>query len=200
MLNQLIIGFGAFALFELLVTIGAIVLICLVMVGIYNRLVSGRQEIGNAWSQIDIQLKRRHDLIPNLVNTVKGAMEMEKATLSAVIAARNQAVNAKTPQDSMQAENALTGALRGFLAVVESYPQLRSQQNVSGLMDELTSTENRIAFARQHYNDAVQAQNVRATSFPGIFLARRLGFEAETMFQVPEAEHAAIAAAPDVHL
>lgn len=200
MINQLLIGLGAFAVFEVLLTAGGIVLICLVVIGLYNRLIAGRQEIGNAWSQIDIQLKRRHDLIPNLVNTVRGALEMEKAQLTAVMAARNQAVNAKTPQDSMQAENALTSALRGFLAVVESYPQLRSQQNVAGLMDELTSTENRIAFARQHYNDAVQAQNTRATSFPGVFIASRLGFGAETMFQVPEAEHAAIAAAPDVRL
>jgi LemA protein len=200
MLDQLVIGFGAFALFEVLVAIVAIVVICMVMIGIYNRLISGRQEVRNAWSQIDIQLKRRHDLIPNLANVVKGALEAEKAQLAAVMAARNQAVNAATPVAAMQAENALTGALRGFMTLIESYPQLRSQQDVSVLMDELTTTENRIAFARQHYNDVVQAQNVRATSVPGIFLARRIGIEAESMFQVPEAEHAAIATAPDIRL
>ncbi|HEX7969101.1 MAG TPA: LemA family protein [Stellaceae bacterium] len=184
----------------LLVTIGIVVLIAIVAIAIYNGLVSGRQQVRNAWSQIDVQLKRRHDLIPNLVNTVQGALEAEKGQLSAVMAARNQAVAATTPQQSMQAENVLTGALRGLFAVVEAYPQLRSQQNVSGLMEELSGTENKIAFARQHYNDAVQAQNIRIASFPGVFLAGAFGFTAETMFQVPEAEHAAIEAVPEVHL
>ncbi len=184
----------------LLVVIGIIALIAIVAVTIYNGLVSGRQQVRNAWSQIEVQLKRRHDLIPNLVNTVKGAMEMEKSQLSAVMAARNQAVAAKTPQESMQAENALTGALRGLFAVVEAYPQLRSQQNVSGLMEELSGTENKIAFARQHYNDAVQAQNIRIATFPGVLFAGALGFGPETMFEVPEAERAAIEATPEVHL
>lgn len=184
----------------LLVTIGIAVLIAIVAIAIYNGLVSGRQQVRNAWSQIDVQLKRRHDLIPNLVNTVKGAMEMEKSQLSAVMAARNQAIAAKTPQESMQAENVLTGALRGLFAVVEAYPQLRSQQNVSGLMEELSGTENKIAFARQHYNDAVQSQNIRIASFPGVLLAGAFGFTTETMFAVPEAEHAAIEAVPEVHL
>ncbi len=184
----------------LLVVIGILVLIAIVAIGIYNGLVSGRQQVRNAWSQIDVQLKRRHDLIPNLVNTVKGAMEAEKSQLTAVMAARNQAIAAKTPQESMQAENALTGALRSLFAVVEAYPQLRSQQNVSGLMEEFSSTENKIAFARQHYNDAVQAQNIRIASFPGVLFAQSLGFGPETMFQVPEAEHAAIEAAPEVHI
>lgn len=184
----------------LLIVIGIAVLIAIVVIGIFNGLVSGRQEVRNSWSQIDVQLKRRHDLIPNLVNTVKGAMDAEKSQLTAVMAARNQALSAKTPAESMQAENALTGALRGFLAVVEAYPQLRSQQNVSGLMEELSGTENKIAFARQHYNDAVQAQNVRVASFPGVLLAGAFGFAPETMFGIPEAEHAALEAAPVVQI
>ena len=147
-----------------------------------------------------MQLKRRHDLIPNLVNVVKGAMQSEQSQLTAVMAARNQAIAATSPQQSIQAENALTGALRGLFAVVEAYPQLRSQENVSGLMEELSGTENKIAFARQHYNDAVQGQNVRVASFPGVFFARMFGFGPETMFQVPEGEHAQIEAVPEVKI
>lgn len=182
------------------VLIGLVVLVAIVVIGIYNGLVAGRQEVRNAWSQIDIQLKRRHDLIPNLVNAVKDAMKVEQSQLTAVIAARNQAVGARSPEDSMKAENMLTGALKNLFALVESYPQLRSQQNVSNLMEELSSTENRISFARQHYNDAVQAQNIRIASFPGVLLASSFGFTSETMYQVPEAERAATEAVPEVRL
>jgi len=167
-------------------------------IAIYNSLVSGRAQVRNSWSQIDVQLKRRHDLIPNLVNSVKGEMDFEKGTLTAVIEARSHAVAAKTPQESMQAENVLTGALGRFIAVAESYPQLRSHEGVASLMEELKSTENKIAFARQHYNDAVQDQNIRIASFPNVLLAGALGFHPETLFQVPESERAAIAAAPEV--
>jgi len=182
------------------VFIGIVILLAVIAIAIYNGLVVGRQQVRNAWSQIDIQLKRRHDLIPNLVNSVKDAMQVEKAQLTAVIQARNQAVAARTPEASMQAENVLTGALRNLFALVESYPQLRSQENVRGLMEELTTTENKISFARQHYNDAVQAQNIRVASFPGVLLAHSFGFSSETMFSVPEAERASVETAPDVHL
>jgi len=182
------------------VFLGIVVLVAIVAISVYNGLVAGRQEVRNAWSQIDIQVKRRHDLIPNLVNAVKDSMHVEQAQLTAVIEARNKAVNAVTPAQSMQAENALTGTLRQLFALVESYPQLRSQQNVGGLMEELTSTENRISFARQHYNDAVQAQNIRVASFPGVFLASTFGFTPETMYLVPEAERAATEAVPEVRL
>jgi len=182
------------------VLIGLVVLVAIVVIGIYNGLVSGRQEVRNAWSQIDIQLKRRHDLIPNLVNAVKDAMKVEQSQLTAVIAARNQAVGARNPEDAMKAENMLSGALKNLFALVESYPQLRSQQNVSNLMEELSSTENRISFARQHYNDAVQAQNIRVKSFPGVLLASTFGFSTETMFEVGEAERAAVEAVPEVKL
>lgn len=182
------------------IVIGIVVVLAVVVIAVYNGLVSGRQEVRNAWAQIDVQLKRRHDLIPNLVNTVKGAMEAEKGQLTAVMEARNRAVSATTPQQAMQAENALSGALRGLMAVVEAYPQLRSQQNVAGLMEELSGTENKIAFSRQHYNDAVQAQNIRVAGFPGVLFARHFGFGSETMFQVPEGERAAVEAVPEVKL
>jgi LemA protein len=184
----------------LIIVIAIIVVVVVAAIAIYNGLVGGQQQVKNAWSQIDVQLKRRHDLIPNLVNTVKGAMDAEKGQLTAVMEARGRAQNARTPAEAMQAENALTGALRQLFAVVESYPQLRSQQNVSGLMEELSNTENKIAFARQHYNDAVQSQNVRVASFPGVFFARFFGFGPETMFQVPEGERAQIDAVPEVKL
>jgi LemA protein len=184
----------------LYVVLGLVVLVVVVVIAIYNGLVSGRQQVRNAWSQIDIQLKRRHDLIPNLVNAVKDSMKVEQSQLTAVIAARNQAVGARTPEDTMKAESMLTGALKNLFALVESYPQLRSQQNVSGLMEELATTENRISFARQHYNDAVQAQNIRVKSFPGVLFASSLGFSAETMFEVGEAERAAVEAVPEVRL
>ena len=184
----------------LIVLIVLVGLVVLVAIGIYNGLVSGRQQVRNAWSQIDVQLKRRHDLIPNLVNSVKGAMDFEKSTLTQVIEARNRAVAARSPGETMQAENALSGALGRFMAVAEAYPQLRSQEGVSSLMEELTATENKIAFARQHYNDAVQSQNIRVASFPGVFFARFFGFGPEIMFEVPATERAATAAVPEVKL
>ena len=184
----------------LLIAIGVVVLIAIACIVVYNGLVSGQQEVKNSWSQIDVQLKRRHDLIPNLVNSVKGAMDFERGTLTAVIEARNRAVAAKTPQEAMPAENALSGALGRFMALAEAYPQLRSQEGVGALMEELAATENKIAFARQHYNDAVQSQNTRIASFPGVFFARMFGFASETLFQVPESERAAIDAAPEVKL
>ncbi|HWE75142.1 MAG TPA: LemA family protein [Stellaceae bacterium] len=182
------------------IIVGVVVLLAIAVIGIYNGLVAGRQEVRNAWAAIDIQLKRRHDLIPNLVNAVKDSMQVEQSQLTAVIAARNQAVSAPTPADAMKAENALTGSLRQLFALVESYPQLKSQQNVTSLMEELSSTENRIGFARQHYNDAVQAQNIRVASFPAVLLASSFGFTSETMYQVPETERAATEAVPEVRL
>jgi LemA protein len=178
----------------------AVLVILAAAIAIYNSLVSGQQLVRNAWSQIDVQLKRRHDLIPNLANVVKGALSAEKEQLAAVMAARGNAQSARTPQDAMQAETALTGALRQLFAVVESYPQLRSQENVAGLMEELSTTENKIAFARQYYNDVVQSQNERVASFPGVVLARLFGFASETMFQVAQAEHAQIEAVPEVRI
>lgn len=184
----------------LAIVIVLVVVIAIIVIAIYNGLVSGRAQVRNAWAQIDVQLKRRHDLIPNLVNAVKGAMDFEKSTLSAVVEARNRAVAATTPQAAMAAENALSGALGRFMAVAEAYPQLRSQEGVSSLMEELKSTENKIAFARQHYNDSVQAQNIRVAVFPGVIFAGLFGFGPETLFEVPAEEHAAIEAPPEVKL
>jgi LemA protein len=191
---------GIDAMSNQLIVIGVIAVIVIIAIVIYNGLVAGRAQVRNAWSQIDVQLKRRHDLIPNLVSSVKGAMDFEKSTLAAVVEARSRAVAATTPQQSIAAENALSGALGRFMAVAEAYPQLRSQEGVSSLMEELKSTENKIAFSRQHYNDAVQAQNIRTASFPGVLFARLFGFGAETLFEVPAAEHAALDAPPEVKL
>jgi LemA protein len=185
---------------EFIVIIAIVIALAAIAIMVYNGLVSGRAQVRNSWSQIDVQLKRRHDLIPNLVNSVKGAMDFEKSTLTAVMEARSRAVTAKSPQESMAAENVLTGALGRFMAVAEAYPQLRSQEGVTSLMEELKSTENKIAFSRQHYNDAVQDQNIRVAACPGVIFARMFGFGPETLFEVPAAEHAALDAPTEVKL
>src|SRR5262249_35300059 len=142
-----------------LICVGGIVVVALlaivVGVGIYNSLVNRNVETKNAWSQIDVQLKRRYDLIPNLVETVKGYAGHEKDTLERVIQARNMAMSAKSVSETAQAEGLLTGALKSLFAVAEAYPDLKANQNFLNLQEELTSTENRIGFARQHYNDVV---------------------------------------------
>ena len=139
------------------------------LVGAYNSLVGLRNQVANAWKQIDVQLKRRHDLIPNLVNTVKGAMQFERETLEAVVAARNNAITAQASGSVAQtaaAEQQLTGALSRLLAVVEAYPELKATGNVAQLQEELTSTENKIAFARQLYNDTATLYNTKQQQFP----------------------------------
>lgn len=150
-------------------------------VGVYNSLISLRNQVFNAWKQIDVQLKRRHDLIPNLVETVKGAMNFEKGTLESVIAARNQAIAATrsttelpSPQQvqaTAAAEGQLTASLGRLFAVVEAYPDLKATGNVAQLQEELTSTENKIAFARQLYNDQATVYNTRQQQFPGSLVA-----------------------------
>src|SRR2546428_6441529 len=146
------------------------------LIGTYNGLVSLKNQTFNAFKQIDVQLKRRHDLIPNLVNAVKGAMDFEKSTLEAVIQARNQAVkvNASGPdavKQISQAENALSGALQRLMVVVEQYPQLRATGNIGQLQEELTSTENKVAFARQLYNDTATLYNTKQQQFPTSLVA-----------------------------
>src|SRR3989449_2216841 len=148
-----------------------VVIVGLWMVSAYNGLISLKNQTVNAFQQIDVQLKRRHDLIPNLVNAVKGAMDFERSTLEAVIQARNQAVkvNAAGPdaiKQISQAENTLSSALQRLMVVVEQYPQLKATGNISQLQEELTSTENRIAFARQLYNDTATQYNTRQQQFP----------------------------------
>ena len=154
---------------------------------IYNSLVRLKVRIDNAWSQMDVQLKRRHDLIPNLVEMVKGYMQYEKDTLEKVIKARSQAVDASGLKDKAQAENFLTQTLRSLFAVVERYPELKANQNVLKLQEELTSTENKIAFARQYYNDEVRLYNTKIQVVPSNFVAGVTGFQKREFFEIEDA-------------
>jgi LemA protein len=172
----------------LLLVVGAIVLW---MVTAYNGLISLKNDTLNAFKQIDVQLKRRHDLIPNLVNAVRGAMNFERDTLEAVIQARNQAVkvSAASPdavKQISQAENALSGAVSRLLAVVEQYPQLKATANVAQLQEELTSTENKVSFARQLYNDTATLYNTRQQQFPASFLAGMARAEPADLWEIED--------------
>lgn len=158
---------------------------------IYNSLVSIRNDVQSSWKQIDVQLKRRHDLIPNLVQTVKGAMEFEQDTLEKVISARAKAVSAATPGTKAEAENMLTQALGKLFAVMENYPALKSNQNVMQLQEELTSTENRIAFARQLYNDLVANLRTKLQVFPNNIVSSLFNFQPEEYFGAEETDRSA---------
>jgi LemA protein len=147
------------------------VIAALWMIGAYNGLISLKNQTINAFKQIDVQLKRRHDLIPNLVNAVKGAMDFERSTLEAVVNARNQAMRAEGVKQISQAENALSGALSRLLVTVERYPELKATGNISQLQEELTSTENKIAFSRQLYNDTATLYNTKQQQFPTTLVA-----------------------------
>lgn len=150
----------------------------------YNRLVTLRNQAKNGWKQIDVQLKRRHDLIPNLVNTVRGAMEFERETLEAVIEARNTATTAKGPADAARKEGALTQALGRFFALAESYPQLTANENVAALQEELAATENKVGFARQFYNDIATKYNTATQVIPTVFIAGFAGFQPVELFEI----------------
>ena len=152
--------------------------------GAFNRFVRQRQEVKSAWSQIDVQLKRRHDLIPNLVEAVKGYIAHERQTLENVIKARTQAINASEIKDKAQAENFLTQTLRSLFAVVERYPDLKANQNVLALQEELTSTENRISFARQFYNDQAMRLNTLIESVPTNVVASMASFTRADFFEI----------------
>ncbi len=169
------------------IPVSVIVVIVLWGIIIYNGLVSLRNQVQNAWKQIDVQLKRRHDLIPNLVSTVKGAMEFEKETLEKVIEARNKAVGASGVAEKGMAENMLTQALGRLFALVENYPNLKSNQNILQLQEELTSTENRVSFARQFYNDSVMQFNTKQELFPSNIIASAFAFKQSEYFQAEEA-------------
>ena len=164
-------------------------LVVLWFFGGYNSLVRLRQEVKNAWSQIDVQLKRRHDLIPNLVETVKGYIAHERQTLENVTKARNQAVSATGLKDKAEAENFLTQTLRSLFAVVERYPDLKANQNVLALQEELTSTENRISFARQFYNDQAMRLNTAIESVPTNVVAGMTGFSKQEFFEIEDPAH-----------
>src|SRR5258708_27841794 len=150
----------------------------------YTRLVSLRNQVDNAWRQIDVQLKRRHDLIPNLVEAVKGYMQFERDTLTQVVEARAKAVSAPDQTSRMAAENQVTTGLGKLLAVMENYPQLKSDQNVLKLQEELTTTENQIAFSRQAYNDVLVELNNATETFPSNFIANNFGFKKAEYFKI----------------
>jgi len=175
-------------LYPLIVVIAIIAVVTFWAIVVYNGLVGLKNQVEGAWRQIDVQLKRRCDLIPNLVNTVKGAMEFEKETLTRVIEARGKAMGATGVREKGAAENMLTEALGKLFMLVENYPDLKANKNVLQLQEELTSTENRIGFARQLYNDLVRQYNTRQSVFPTLLIASVFGFAKGDYFQVDGAD------------
>jgi len=169
------------------IILGVVVVVLLWLVMAFNGLVSLKNQTLNGWKQIDVQLKRRYDLIPNLVETVRGVMKFEQQTLTQVIEARNKAMAAQGVADKAVQENMLTGALRQLFALVENYPALRSNENASKLQEELVSTENRIGFARQFYNDIATKFNIAQQVFPTNLIAGMLGFKQAELFEITEA-------------
>lgn len=172
----------------LIVLIIVLVLIVVGCIGIYNSLVALRRDCDNALSQIDVQLKRRYDLIPNLVETVKGYMKFESETLEKVIQARNLALGARSVGEKSAADAQVTSALNGFFAVAESYPDLKSSANMLSLQEELKSTENKVAYARQYYNDSVTRLNTKIEQFPSSLFAGMGGFKSKELFELDEPE------------
>ena len=165
-----------------------LVIVLLVFLSYYNKIIRLENRIDNSWAQIDVQLKRRADLIPNLMETVKGYMKHEKEVLENVTKARSALMGAKSPQENIDADNMLTGALKSLFAVSENYPDLKANQNFLNLQDELTHTEDKIAYSRQHYNDTVLSFNNTIETFPGIIFAKRMGKKEREMLQIPEAD------------
>jgi LemA protein len=170
----------------LLVLLGIIVLVVVWLVGMYNSLVGLRNQVKNAWAQIDVQLKRRHDLIPNLVETAKGYMQHERGTLDSVTNARSRAMGADSVGDKAKAEGELSGAISRFMLVVENYPDLKANQNFLALQEELTSTENKIAFSRQAYNDQVLFYNNKIQMFPSSVVAGMFNFQQSDFFELED--------------
>ncbi len=167
-----------------LIILGILFVIFLSFIGIYNTLIQLKNQVKNSWSQIDVQLKRRHDLIPNVVETVKGYAKHERETLENVVKARGLAVNADGVAAKAKAESDLSGAISRLLLVVENYPDLKANQNYLSLQEELTSTENKISFARQNYNDQVLSYNNNIQMFPSNFVANMFAFRIEEFFEV----------------
>jgi len=190
---------GTIALIIVGAVLAGLFLLAIIVVGMYNKLITLRNRFKNAFAQIDVQLKRRYDLIPNLVETAKGYMAHERDTLEAVIQARNQAASAgqkaaKDPGDAagmqglMGAEAALTGAMGRMFALMESYPDLKANENMKQLMEELTSTENKVAFSRQAFNDSVTTYNTARETFPTALIAGTFNFTEAQLFEIQEAE------------
>jgi LemA protein len=174
-----------------LAALGVFVIALLWVVGAYNGLVRLRNQVKNAWAQIDVQLKRRHDLIPNLVETVKGYATHERGTLDAVVEARSRAAGAQTVDDRIKSEGELSQALGRLMVVVESYPDLKANRNFLALQEELTSTENKISFARQFYNDSAMHYNTRIESFPANVIAGSFAFRPSALFELLDREQRA---------
>lgn len=180
------------------IILGVVVLAGLWLMTTYNGLVGLRQRCRQAFSDIDVQLKQRHDLVPNLVETVKGYAAHEKGTLEAVIQARNAAVNAHGPAAQAQAEGMLQGALRQLFALAEAYPDLKANQNFQQLQTELADIENKIAASRRFFNNASAEYNAKRESFPAVLFARSMGFDAQEFFNLDESERTAVQTAPQV--
>lgn len=180
----------------LLILLVVVIVLVLWFVGAYNGLVALKNQVVNGWKQIDVQLKRRHDLIPNLISTVKGAMNFERETLEAVVAARNKAIQVESAGASVgetaAVESQLTGALTRLLAVVEAYPDLKATGNISQLQEELTSTENKISFARQHYNDVATQYNTKQRQIPTVFIAGIAGASPAELWEIEDAAERAV--------
>ncbi len=174
----------------IIVVIILIIFVVVTLIHMYNNLVGLRNRVKNSYAQIDVQLKRRNDLIPNLVETVKGYAAHEKGVLEEVTKARTSVMNAGTIEEASAADNQLTGALKSLFAVAENYPDLKANSNFQQLQSELSETEDKIAYARQFYNDVVLKYNNACQQFPSSILARLFGFKEEVFFQTPEAEKA----------
>ena len=170
----------------LVVLLGFALVVAVFVIGMYNRLIRLRVRTEDGWSSIDVQLKRRYDLIPNLVETVKGYAKHERETLDAVIKARQAGIAAGTVAEQAQAENMITGALRQLFALSEAYPDLKANTNFSQLQEELSSTENKIAFSRQHYNDTVSQYNATLQTFPTNIIGNSFGFERRDFFEMED--------------
>ena len=182
-----------------LIVVGVIVLILIFwVIGIYNNLVALRNNRENAFANIEVQLKQRYDLIPNLVNTVKGYAEHEKGLLERITQARTAAMGATSLNDKIEAENALSSALAGLKVSVEAYPDLKANQNFMQLQSELADIENKLAAVRRFFNSATKELNTGVQSFPAVLFANMFGFHQEPMFEVPEEERAAVQKAPEV--
>jgi len=180
------------------IVLAVIVVLVLLAVGIYNTLITLRQRVNQAFADIDVQLKQRHDLIPNLVETVKGYAAHERGTLEAVVKARNTAVAAQGPAQQAAAENMLTGALRQLFALSESYPDLKANTNFQQLQAELTDIENKLAASRRFFNNAVQEYNTGIQRFPAVLMAGAFGFAPQQFFDVGGDERKALDQAPQV--
>ena len=172
----------------IVIIVGLLFIFALYVISIYNKLVNARNKVSNQWSQIDIQLKRRADLIPNLVETVKGYAKHEEGTLTSVIEARNKAISAGNVNDKINAENELTGALNKLFALTEAYPELKANENFLSLQNDLKDTEDKITYARQFYNDSAMSFNDLVEMFPSNIVAKMFGFKKYDFFSATEEE------------